>query len=117
MPWARIDDTLCDHPKTMALLGQPVGLASLGLLTLLLSWSNRHLTDGHFSDTVVKRLGGKRTHVEALAAAGFVETDLAGWLIHDFAAYSPSRDKVESDRAAWRGRQAKSRRDNGVTHP
>jgi hypothetical protein len=114
MPWARIDDSLCDHPKTLRLVERRGGLASLGLFTLLLSWCNRHLTDGVFTDAAVRRLGGQSDHISALVECGFVETAGDGWQIHDFGSYSKSKERVTREREGWRQRQM-SRRDNGVS--
>lgn len=116
MPWARIDDSFHDHPKTQALLTERGGIASVGLFTLLLSYCNRHLTDGAFSSVTARRLGGTDAMVSLLVAHGFVDRDGDGYRIHDFLTYSKSREKVDEERAAWKVRQARSRNGHaGVT--
>lgn len=125
MPWARVDDSLYDHPKTVELLEERGGLAAMGLFTLLLSYCNRHLTDGRFTIVNAKRCGGNAGLVALLVAHGFVDDmDDAEYRIHDFLSYSKSREKVDAERDAWRQRQQRSRgtvtdvsrRDNGVSH-
>jgi hypothetical protein len=117
MPWARIDDSFHDHPKTQALLHERGGIGAVGLLTLLLSYCNRHLTDGVFTLVTVRRLGGTGAMVNLLVTHGFVDPDgLDDYRIHDFLAYSKSREKVDEERAAWKLRQARSRNGHaGVT--
>lgn len=113
MPWARIDDTFHDHPKTQALLAERGGIGAVGLLALLLSYCNRHLTDGCFSEAVSRRLGGTDAMLAHLVAHGFVDRVGDGYRIHDFLSYSKSREKVEAERDAWKARQARSRGGHG----
>lgn len=117
MPWARIDDTFYDHPKVVA-----VPLAAVGLHVKALSWCNRYLTDGLVPAAAVKRLGGTRRLADELVEQGLWERVGTAYAIHDFLAFSKSKEQVEEDRAAAAGRQrrareaaAQSRRDNGVS--
>src|SRR3954447_6425075 len=61
MPRGKPDDTLYDRPKVEQ-LGDQEGdpacwkVAGIGLLTLAISWCNRHLTDGHISLRQIAKL-------------------------------------------------------------
>ena len=114
MPWARIDDTLYDHPKVDA-LGKD-RLPALGLMALALSWCNRYLTDGFVPTERVARLGGTRRLAELLCTVGLWDRVDDGYRIHDFLHYSKSRTVVERERLQARERQAKSRRDGDESH-
>ena len=42
MPWARVDDSLYDHPKVSELLEEPDGWAALGFWIACLTWAHKH---------------------------------------------------------------------------
>jgi hypothetical protein len=117
MPWARIDDSMYDHPKTLALLDERGGLAAVGLFTLLLSYCNRHLTDGAFTLVNARRCGGSASMIGLLVAHGFVHQEGDAYRIHDFLSYSKSREKVDAERDAWKERQRRSRDGHGDVTP
>lgn len=114
MPWAKVDDTFYDHPKVV-----DCSLAAVGLHTKALSWCNRYLTDGLVPATAVKRLGGNRRLADELVERGLWERLGTAYVIHDFLAYSKSKEQVEADRQLGRQRQEEWRRNkqrsNGVT--
>ena len=107
MSWARIDDTLYDHPK-LDRLGRD-RLAGVGLQVLAISWSNRFLTDGFVPEERIPRLGGTLRLAEKLVEAGMWERVAEGFHIHDFHAYSKSRARVLLEREGARERQAAHR--------
>lgn len=110
MPWARISDDLYDHPKVERLPSR-IRLASVGLWTLCLSWSNRFLTDGLIPADRVKKFGGRDYHLEALMAAGLADPTTDGSMqIHDFAAFSKTRAQVLAERKAAADRMNRKRR-------
>ena len=96
MPWGRIDDTLYDHPKVDD-LGR-YRLPCMGLYLLALSYSNRHLTDGHIPTGQVKRLGGTRFLAEQLVRVGLWDLLVDGYRIHDFLDYNDSASAVRRRR-------------------
>jgi hypothetical protein len=101
MPWGKLDDSLYDHPKVDA-LPDGLRLACVGLWAMTISYSNRHLTDGHVTAAKVRRLGGTPRLVAALFAAGLFEPTQTGILVHDFGAYNSSRDDVIKKREEMR---------------
>lgn len=111
MPWARIDDSLYDHPKLDAL--GPSRLPCVGLNTLALSWSNHWLTDGFIPADRVRKLGGTAALADKLVAAGLWERVGEDYRIHDFEEYNETRETVLSERASARERMRNRRRNAG----
>lgn len=114
MPWGRVDDTLYDHPKVLALLEERRGCEALGLLMLLISHANRHLTDGGFNRATARLLAGAHRKadplVDLLITEGFVDDRGGRLYIHDFLDYNQSRADIEARRAA----KVRSGRQGGI---
>lgn len=141
MPWLRLDDGFAEHPKIAGL-----SAAAFRLHVEALCYCARNLTDGYVSQAVLKRFsGGRRApkYAAELVDAGLWEpaderadgaqlartcaTDEpqsgahlreAGWYIHDFLDFNPSREAVTDEREKARKRKEKSRssrRDKTVT--
>ena len=124
MPWGRLDDSLYDHQKLddlptddesceaiLATLtpAQLVRLASIGLWTRTISWSNRFLTDGHAPRSRIEKLDGSTALADAIVGAGMFEQAAGGYLVHDFLHFNPSRAEVLEKRAEDTKRQAEWR--------
>jgi hypothetical protein len=123
MPWARLDDGFYDHEKVEG-LPNALRLKCVGLFTLALSYSNRHLTDGRVSGDRLRRFGGTPQLVEALITANLFERAIDGIVIHDFAIYNKTRAQVERGQADMRDlgkrggvRSGEARRFNRVPVP
>ena len=101
MPWGKLDDSLYDHPKVEA-LPDSARLACIGLWAMSISYSNRHLTDGHVAASKVRKLGGSPRLIAALVAVGLFDEVSDGYVIHDFSDYNPSREETIEKRAAMR---------------
>lgn len=93
--WARIDDSLHDHPKMLGL-----SLEALGLWVKCLAWAHRH----HDSDDpgflpldIVKSLGGRRylrLSSELTQRKLWDISELSpGWWIHNYVDYLPASEK------------------------
>jgi hypothetical protein len=103
--WSKLDDELLDHRKIFA-AGERIGgrngsVIALGFYAQCLLWANRHLTDGHLPVSVIKgfRHGGNPlTLADALVQAGLLEVNGSGFVIHDFAEFNPSAQKVKEKR-------------------
>lgn len=98
MPYALVDDHMYDHPKFVQ-----VGLDAVGLWTMGLAWSCKHLTDGRLPRQQVERLAAgarrKATTIAAeLVAAGLWEPVEGGWQYHDFDHHNPSGAQVKEKR-------------------
>lgn len=100
MSWARIDDTLCDHPKVLA-----AGLEAMGLWVMALTYCSRHLTDGKVSQATFCYLVANRQTdfaiAERLVFAKLWEVapDGDGWVFHDYHDYNPSKADAKRKRA------------------
>jgi hypothetical protein len=123
MTWVRFDDQFPIHRKVG-------GLSDVlyRLHTEAIFWCARNGTDGIIHRNELKLVSTRArlarvseltsrqlwhdsadicpTCITALAAAGTSEPS-DGWVIHDYLAYQPSREKVERERAAKAERQAK----------
>lgn len=98
MPWSRLDDTWYDHPKLMNLPDRQRNEAA-GLRDRCLSWSNRHLADGHIPMSVLTLLGARASVVDALVTAGLFERERTGIYIHDYPDFNESRTEILERRA------------------
>jgi hypothetical protein len=102
VPWVKLDDQFYNHPK-LAHLG-PLMLPCVGLHVFALCWCNAYLTDGFIPEQQLSKLVGDLSVllpegdypplVQALVTAGLWEEKDAGYLIHDFLDYNPSRREV-----------------------
>lgn len=106
MPWVRIDDDFSECGD-----GAVIGCLGRGLLTDLLCYCNRNLTDGWVPAAIMARhmadpdFGGRGDEVvRRLLDVSLLEVDEArgGYLIPKFHKYQPSRRDVERDRAQRR---------------
>lgn len=101
MVWVRLDDGIAEHPKVVA-----TGDAGLAAFVRGLCYCGRNLTDGFIPDQIARKLGTKGA-IEALVAQGLWARDGAGFRVHDFLTYNPSRETVLKDRMANAERQRK----------
>lgn len=110
MPYALIDDELCDHPKFAQ-----VDLDAIGLWTLGLSWCSRHLTDGRIPTRIVERYAAGARRKAATIAAELIDVGLwepvdGGWQYHDFHDHNPSGAEVKERRSKVSQRRAEAGR-------
>lgn len=107
MPWARFDDNYPNNRKV-----RPLSDAAYRLDSSAICWSNANLTDGFVRDDeleVVSDVKKPRPAVEELVLRGRWDKTEAGWQIHDFLDYNPSREQVLAERAKAAERQRKAR--------
>lgn len=107
MVWFRVDDSLPDHPKTLAIQSHKSWKGALALWTLAGAWCGKHLTNGNVPRSIVSRLGGTASEVAALVEHGFWEETDTGFIFHDWESRNPTRESVEAARAKTRQRVAK----------
>src|SRR5256885_1498948 len=109
MTWIRIDDNMADHPKVLG-FGKLAPLA-LGLQMRALCWASRHLTDGALPKdclpSLLMDLDPTFDWASAMVRAGLWKKTRAGYTIHDYLQYNPSREES----AAARERNAQRQRD------
>lgn len=139
MGWVRVSDDFYDNEKfqTVTALGVAVWIATM-------AYCNRNLTDGMISKRAIRGLvgfdgvsvtsgvtgrdAGPEDGVTELLDAGILHA--AGhdcdrcpqpaaheYVVHDYLAYQPSREKVEADREAAKARKAKFKKGSRELHP
>jgi hypothetical protein len=103
--WLKLDDGFPNHPKVAWL-----PLKARWLLIEAGCWCARYLTDGTIPREIAEGWQGKAM-VRAVVTAGLwhqghgcgtdecVEGDGAGYVVHDFLRYNPSRARVEEERS------------------
>lgn len=89
MTWVRLDDAFATNPKVFMLSDGAFRAYVMGLC-----YASQHLSDGFVPAGYVKTRAARE-----LEAAGLWTQDGAGWWIHDFLEYNPSRAEVEEDRS------------------
>jgi len=109
----RLEDDFTEHPKLVA-----AGPLAGWLFVCGLTYCARHLTDGDIPAPQVPRLvvGGHKL-AAALVAVGLWEATPAGYRVHDYLQYQPSRAAVLAARAKTLARVQRHRyaARNGVT--
>jgi len=121
MTWAKLDDQVHSHPKTMA-----AGDEAFGLWCRALSWCANHLTDGRLPaqwfDQAVPDASKREELLARLLEVGFLDESPRGYAIHDYLDIQRSKKQVEQDRAAkkkggQKGAESRWRKgENGSTH-
>ena len=99
MSWARIDDSLYDHPKTDA-----VNNDALAVWVCALSYCSKHLTDGFLADSTAEQILSRRHATKQVLQQlleaplgydfGFWEKVEGGYRVHDYLDFNPSRQEV-----------------------
>jgi hypothetical protein len=99
MPYALIDDQMYDHPKFVGLSD-----GAVGLWVRCLSWTARHLTDGHIPAALPGKLCTSSERTARRFAAELVDSGLwvaaqNGYQFHDYHHHNPSGSAVKARRA------------------
>lgn len=110
MSWFKVDDGFYDHPKVEELPN-----AAVGLWVKAGTWCAKHETDGVIPASRVKALKGTASQIRALIECGlWCETTTSlgakAYSFRDWLDYQPSREEREEERASWREKKRKSRR-------
>lgn len=100
MPWFKVDDNLCTHPKARA-----AGLPAMGLWVVSGAYSSSYLTEGHIPEWYVKSWSQGARHADRLVTAGLWTPDGNGWAFHQWDERQPTKEDVELSRKANRERQ------------
>lgn len=106
MAWVKLDDSFFCHPKVVS-----VGAEASGLYVWALAYSSHNLTDGRVPRAWVLQAVGRRAKrlSDALVEQGLWEENGAGWTIHDYLHYQPSREKVLDKRREDSARKGRGR--------
>jgi len=109
MTYALVDDSLCAHPKVMA-LGED-RLAALGLWLVARGYVGRYLTDGYFPRSVIAGESDADRLANRLVEVGLWErTPDGGFVLHDYLDWNRSKAEVLEARAVARERATKAAR-------
>lgn len=114
MPWFKVDDGFCVHPKTIGL-----DMSARGLWVTAGSWCAQQLTDGVITDKQVRMLGGTRRQAEKLVTAGLWSADDAPpserrYAFNDWLDFQPTREETQRRRQEDADRKRKAREAKGV---
>jgi hypothetical protein len=119
--WTKLDDALIDHRKIFAagdLIGKNGTAIALGFYALGLMYTNKHLTDGHLTETVVKRW---RNYVEqplrvadVMVSSGLWDREPDGFRVHDFHHHNPRAADVHEHRQNLSEIRSRSGRAGGL---
>ena len=103
MGWVKMDDRFGEHPKVTR-----CSLGAKWLFVEALCYANRNHTDGLITTAVARKLGNLKS-IAQLVAVGLWEQDPAGYRIHDYLDYNPSKEEVIERR-----RQDSERKRSGI---
>ena len=99
MSWAKLDDQFFTHPKVID-LPKDAKLLFLAALT----YCAGQLTDGTVTPGALRVIAAtvdvSREEAGTLVAAGLWEKSEAGWQVHDYLEYQPTRDKALATKQA-----------------
>lgn len=104
MPWFKVDDGFCFHPKALA-----AGNAALGLWVRAGSWCGANLTGGALPRHMIGTFGAQKRDARRLVEVGlWCETE-TGYQFNGWDEYQPTKEQVEAERKSARERQARHR--------
>lgn len=104
MPWFKVDDGFCFHPKAIA-----AGNAALGLWVRAGSWCGANLTGGALPRHMIGTFGAQKRDAMRLVSAGLWSETEDGYQFNGWDEYQPTKAQVEAERKAARERQARHR--------
>lgn len=115
----RVDDSVYDHPKVVALDDGPCRGDAIALWVLAGSWVRRWNLEGFIPHAQVKRFAFKPKAAEELVRVGLWEDAPDGYRFHDWLDRNPSRAKEEDGRAKTNARVKahRKRRSNARVTP
>jgi len=107
MTWAKFDDRFPDHEKIA-----PLGNSAFRLHVTAICYVAAQLTDGLVSAGSLRRIGwacdNLAADVQELCAAGLWEIVDAGYVIHDYLDYNPSKAEVEAHKGQVSAERSKA---------
>ena len=110
LPWVRLDTTIADHPKMLALIEGKKHKAAL-VYILGITYSGRHELDGYIPRTALPFLHASKADADALVAVGMWRATNGGWEINGWSDFQISsedsrRRREKAQKAAltrWHG--------------
>lgn len=113
MSWARLDDQVAFHAKTVA-----AGNEAFGAWVRMLAWSCAHMTDGKVPRAVARSITSAKS-LARLLEVRLLDADGDGYAVHDFLDWNPSAEQERAKRTARAdagrigGRRSGANRSNG----
>lgn len=99
LPWVRLDTSMPDNPKILALLETKNGHRAAFIYVCGLAYSGKHGTDGLLPSACLPRLNARRSDAELLVAHHFWVPVMDGWEINDWAEFQLSNDETRARRS------------------
>lgn len=117
LPWIRLDTTMADHPKILALVGQKA-FQAITLHTFAMTYSGKHGTDGFIPKEALPMLHGRVSDAKKLVSVALWTEEPGGWSIHGWDEYQvsdeESKKRKEKAKAAAEERWRKERVRRGL---
>jgi hypothetical protein len=93
MPWAKIDDDMCMHPKIIS-----AGNEAVGAWVRMIAWSAHELTDGQIPAAVAVMFCQNEKILATLLEQNLLESEGDSYQIHDYLRYNPTSGRVRKTR-------------------
>lgn len=103
LQWIRLETSLPDHPKVLALIGAKKHKAVMAYV-LGLAYCGRHELDGFIPKAALPFIHANKADADALCAVGLWHGTPGGWEINGWTDFQPSSD--ERARAKSRAKAA-----------
>lgn len=111
MTWSKLDDGFHSHPKIRKAWRRPKALA---LHVLAINYCTCHDLDGkidpEFIEDFVPDANERDAVIAHLESCGLWDRNGAGWVIHDYLKYQPSRASLQQKREADAKRKREERK-------
>lgn len=100
LPWVRLDTSLPDHPKVLALLdGHKEGRATAFVYICGMTYAGKHETAGFIPREALSRINGKPADADRLVNAGLWQLEKGGWQINSWDEYQVATEDAQKRRA------------------
>lgn len=101
----RVHDSFLDHPKTVG-----ISLEAVGVWVLAGCWCAHYLTDGYITAEAMRRITRRRTLITELVERNLLREIEGGYLFVDWLQYQRSKAEIMNSAALNRTRQARYRK-------
>ena len=98
LPWIRLDTSLPDNPKMLALLEAKDGHRAAFVYICGLAYSGKHGTEGLLTTSCLARINGRKADANLLVAHHFWLPTMGGWDINGWGDFQLSNDETRARR-------------------
>lgn len=100
LPWVRLDTSLPDHPKILALLDHHrEGKATAFVYICGVAYSGKHETAGFIPREALRRINGTTADAERLVEGGLWQLEAGGWQINSWEEFQVATPDAVARRA------------------